>query len=380
MPADHNSCELLRAIVRAREGGPNQNLNELAKQITDWDSLLRLAEEHRVLPMLFLRLADTGFVAPPEVQERLQTSYNRNMFHNLANAAELLSVLQAFERDGIPTMPFKGVVFGASAYGNLTTRPSGDLDLLIHDTHLLQATAILKQKGYQLTDPEKVDELSLPSYHYEYHFEREADGMVVELRWRLTLPRFRRNLGLDWVWPSSRTTTLAGAEVPNMSSEITLLVLCMHGCKHVWSRLIWICDVAQLLTSSPDLNWKEAIQESKRLGLSRALALGILLAHRIAGAQVPPATLQRFEGDTTARKLARHIENNLFDAPGSKPAGRIPYNIKLLDFHDRLRLFASLDLLRPNERDHAVLSERKLPSPLSYLIRPFRLLRDGSPR
>ena len=28
-------------------------------------------------------------------------------------------------------MPFKGVVLGASAYGDLATRPAGDLDVLI---------------------------------------------------------------------------------------------------------------------------------------------------------------------------------------------------------------------------------------------------------
>jgi hypothetical protein len=380
MAADHNSCELLRAVVRRSESVPNQHFDQLAEKIIDWDSLLRLAADHRVLPMLFLRLADTGFVAPPQVQERLRTEYNRNMFHNLANAAELLAVLQAFKRDSIPAMPFKGVVLGASVYGNLTTRPSGDLDLLIDSTDLLQATAILQQRGYQLTAPEKAEGLFPPSDHSEYHFEREADGMVVELRWRLELQRLGRNLGLDWVWPGRRTTILAGAEVPNMNPERTLLVLCMHGCKHVWSRLIWICDVAQLTASSPDLDWKEATQESKRTGLSRALALGVLLAHRIADARVPPDILRRFEADNPARNLAQHIQNNLFDAWGNKPAGLIPYNIKLLDFHDRLRLITSLDLLRPNERDHAVLSERNSPSPLSYLIRPFRLLRDRSPR
>jgi len=303
------------------------------------------------------------------------------MFHNLANAAELIGVLKAFEHEMIPAMPFKGVVLGASAYRDLTTRPAGDLDVLIHYRHLVRATAILMERGYELNTPVQADGTPAVADYYEYHFERPTDGMVLELRWRLDLvPRFTSNLGMDWVWPQRRTAILAGAEVPDMSPEITLLVLCMHGSKHAWHRLIWICDVAQLLVSSPGLDWQKVTQEAKQAGLGRPLTLGVLLAHRVAGAEVPQAILLRFESDTTARNLAQHIEENLFDAPGSTPKGRVPYHIKLLGFRDRLRLITSLDVFRPNEHDRAVLPLRKSPSPLHYLIRPFRLFWDRSSR
>ena len=173
---------------------------------------------------------------------------------------------------------------------------------------------------------------------------------------------------------------LAGAKVPDMSPEINLLVLCMHGSKHVWSRLIWICDVAQLLASSPGLDWKEVTYEAKERGLSRTLALGILLAHRVAGATVPQTVLLRFEADTIARNLAQHIQENLFDAPGSTPVGRIPYGLQLLDFHDRVRCLLSSDLLRPNERDRAVFPLPKSLHALYYLIRPVRIFWDRSER
>jgi Uncharacterised nucleotidyltransferase len=380
MPADRDCCELLFAIARRPAGAADGQIYQLAEKVHDWDLLLRLAEEHRVLPMLFLRLADIGPAVPPDVQERLRTKYHRNMFHNLAAAAELIGVLKAFEHEMIPAMPFKGVVLGASAYHDLTTRPAGDLDVLIRYRDLLQATAVLHERGYELKTQVQTDGTPTLPDLYEYHFERETDGMVFELRWRLTQPRFRRNLGMDWVWPQRRTAILAGAEVPDMSPEITLLVLCMHGSKHVFSRLIWICDVAQLLVSSPDLDWKEVTREAKQLGLWRPLALGVLLAHRVLGVEVPPVVLSRFESDTTASDLAQHIQENLFDAPGSTPIGRLPYNIKLLGFRDRVRLLLSLELLRPSERDREVLPLERPHSLLYHLIRPFRLFWDRSAR
>ena len=382
MPADRDSCELLRAVARRPADTAAQRIRHLVGKVRDWDALFRLAEEHRVLPMLFSRLADLGDAVPSVAHEGLRAEYDRNVFHSLANAAELIAVLKAFDQEMIPAMPFKGVVLGASVYHDLMARPAGDLDLLIHYRHLMQATAALLDRGYELKTPVGADGMPAAQDYYEYHFERQTDGMVLELRWRLELiqPRFRRSLGLDWVWPHRRTAILAGAEVPDMSPEIKLLVLCMHGSKHVWSRLIWICDVAQLLDSSPGLDWKKVIGEAKRSGLWRALALGVLLAHRVAAASVPPHVLRRFESDAPASKLARHIEANLFDAPGSTPKGSVPYNLQLLGFQDRVRSFLHMDFLRPNERDRAAIRLPQWLHAFYYLVRPVRILCDRSPR
>ena len=385
VPAERASCQLLRAVACRSTGAESHRLRRLAQEIRDWDALLDLAEEHRVSPMVYTRLGDLGSAVPTVSQERLRAAYDRNAFHNLANAAELISVLKAFARENIPAMPFKGVVLGASVYRSLTTRPAGDLDLLVEYKDTPQAAAVLLERGYEFYPQTEMrpDVTSPPPGRCgEYHLERRADGMIVELRWGLGFAErhFRRSLGMDWVWPRRRTALLAGAEVPDMSPEITLLVLCVHGSKHVWERLIWICDVAQLLDSVPDLDWQEVIREAKRTGLTRTLALGVLLAHRIAGAPVPPAVMQRFESDAPARNLAQYIDDNLFDSPGSKPASRLPYSVQLLGFGDRVRFFLSLDSLRPSDRDYAAVHLPKLLHPLYYLLRPFRLLLDQSPK
>ena len=140
MRADRESRELLRAIARSSDA---EQVHRLAAEVADWDSLLELAEQHRVLPMLFLRLADVGAAVPLLVRERVRIEFERNMFNSLANAVELIAVLKALEDKMIPAMPFKGVVLGVSIYHDLTTRPAGDLDLLIHYRDLVRATTVV---------------------------------------------------------------------------------------------------------------------------------------------------------------------------------------------------------------------------------------------
>jgi hypothetical protein len=385
MPADSESCDLLRAIARSDD---TDEIYQLATEVRDWSLLLKLAEEHRVLPLIFSRLADMGPAVPAVTQERLQAEYHRNVFHCLANTAELIAVLKALDGEKIPAMPFKGVALAASIYGDLTMRSAGDLDVLIRYCDLVRATAVLQKRGYELQTGVLANGAPAMPDHYEFQFERQADGMFIELRWRFqlsqprnkTISRFGADLGLDWAQQRGRTTTLAGAEVPDMNPETALLVLCMHGSKHVWSRLVWICDVAQLLRVSPDLDWNEVVCEAKKLGLWRALALGILIAHRVAGAPVPQPALRDFEADAVVCKLTGHVQESLFIAPGSTPEGGMPYDILLLGLRDRARLIGSLDWLRPGHRDIAVFPLPKALYPLYYLIRPFRLLFDRSAR
>lgn len=379
---DNNTGNLLRAVVQAQTDNARGALNELASKIGCWEETIEGARQHGILPMLFSELSAIEGAIPPDALELVREEFERNAFHCYANAAELIEVLKVFEVAGIPALPFKGVVLGASVYGDMTARTAGDLDVLIYYHDLLPATRILKERGYELKTKVLEDGSPEAENYFEYHFERAEDGMVLELRWRLELtqPRYKRNLGMDWVWPRRETTKLAGAEVPNFDAITGLLMLCMHGSKHAWSRLIWICDVAKMLESESGLDWNSAIREAKRLGLWRCLALGVLLAHSLAGAQVPPEALRRFERDRTARRLANFLQKHVLSEPGRVPDGRVPYDIHLLGFRERAGVMLSPTFLRPNERDRAVMRLPKALEPLYYVIRPFRMLWDRTGR
>jgi hypothetical protein len=382
MSPDRKSCELLREIMRPDTQMSAARISTILPTIQNWDALLTVAKDHRVLPILYLRLANQAAEIPRSSFESMQSDYNRNVLHSLTNAAELIGVLKDFSEENIPAMPFKGVVLSATAYRDLTARPAGDLDVLVFYRDLIRATEVLLNRGYELKTPAREDGSPAIEDYYEYHFERESDGMVLELRWRLELtqPRFKCNLGMDWVWPGRRTASLAGAEVPEMDPEISLLVLCMHGSKHVWSRLIWICDVARMLEAHPNLNWNRVRSEAKARGLWRALALGVLLAQYVGEAVIPENVLHSFESDSTARSLAEYISTNLFERPGRTPESRLPYHVQLLGFKDRLRMLLSIDFLRPNARDRAVIALPKVLEPLYFLIRPVRILWDKTAR
>lgn len=386
MRIDQPTRDLLRAIVR--EAGTNDRLalGELVRAIIDWDALFSVAREHRLLPLLFHRLNSAEVPLPPAAELRLRAEYERNIFHSLANAAELIALVQAFNKQNIVAIPFKGLVLASSAYRNPALRSVGDIDFLIFERDLSRATTYLRSRGYELTTEVLKDGSPANPNYYEFHFERGTDGMVVELRWKLELidsrlgSRFERNLGMDWVWPRRRTVNISGVEVPNLDPTSTLLILCMHGAKHLWSRLAWVYDVAQTLEANPDLNWGEVEREAERRGLWRALALGVLLAQRICCAPVPEIALRGFASDRAARQMTACFERMIFDRPGQLPLGPVPYALRILDTADRIRWLLKLEFLRPNERDIAFVRFPSMLYPLYFFVRPLRILLDRSAR
>jgi hypothetical protein len=378
--APHTCSALLRAITQS--SSTDAQIRAIALEIRDWEELRHMSREHRVPPILFSRLVQAEAPLPPEAEHRLKSEYERNIFHCMANAAELIAILESFNKHGLPAMPFKGVVLAANVYGNANARTAGDLDLLVRARDLKRATDLLLERGYDLHTRVHADLSPVDSDCFECHFERRRDGMVTELRTRLELlgPRSDLDLGMDWVWPRRQSASLAGATVPDIDPEITLLMLCMHGSKHAWTRLSWIVDVARLLSARPDLNWNAIEREAKRTGLWRALALGVLLAHRVSDAPVPRPQLRRFTSVGAVRRLAEYIDANLFDPTLRKPPGFLPYAMRLLGVRDRLRLMLSLKIFRLSPQDRAFVN---LPRPLHalyYLIRPLRLILDRSPR
>ena len=379
---DRDTGNLLRAVVRSGEKAVRETFAELATKISCWEETIEGALQHGVLPMLYFELAAKDQPFRQRHWNSLESNSSDNAFHCLTNAAELLKVLNAFEKAGIAAMPFKGVVLGAAAYGDMTARTAGDLDVLIYLSRFAcEATRILQKRGYELTTKVLEDGSPEAENYFEYHFERADDGMVLELRWRLELtqPRYRHDLGMDWVWPRRRTVKLAGADVPNLDPVSGLLILCMHGSKHVWSRLIWICRRGEVdrKRAGAGLGFRAAGGEAR--GIWRCLALECCWRGALRVRRFLPRLYGALRGPDGAR-LADFLQENIFEEPGKLPEGWVPYSIQILDFGIGLACCVSPSFLRPNARDRAVVKLPKSLEALYYVIRPFRMLLDRSSR
>ena len=82
-------------------------------------------------------------------------------------------------------------------------------------------------------------------------------------------------------------------------AETLVALLCLHGAKDTWHKLIWLCDVDRLIRVSPSLDWEEVRAFAEESRCRRAVGLGLLLAHRLLETPLPAPVLARLAGDAT---------------------------------------------------------------------------------
>jgi Uncharacterised nucleotidyltransferase len=323
----------------------------------DWSHLLHIAHVHGVLPLMYrsLHTVDTDAV-PQVVRATLRHQFHANAQHNLFLAGTLLKLLRHLEAHNILAVPYKGPVLAMTAYGNLALRQFGDLDILVSSQDAERAIALLLAQGYHWCDSRprtlvprfrKVAELTC------------ADGRVcVELHWAITSSTFYFPLDLTHVWARLHPVSLLDTPVHTLPPEEMLLVLCIHGAKHHWNRLGWICDVAALLHRHEGFDWGQVMERASRLGGRRMLRLGLFLSQNLLGIALPEVLRRQLQADPTLPWLAQQVQSRLFsDAGGLLWAVDRPlFYLRLRErFRDQAR--CGLYLM------YRMLISRRLPSP-----------------
>jgi Uncharacterised nucleotidyltransferase len=352
-------------------------LQELAASDIDWEYLFLLARRHSVVPLLYLQLdRHASDLVPHEHLSNLKKHYLENSARNTVLTAELCRLITLFADSGIESIPYKGPVLGIFAYSNPALRRFVDLDVIVKKSDVLKAREILLAEGYAPAKSLSLDqqELLLRTQH-NMQFSRDNRRLIVELHWEVAPHLFASAVDPDKLWQDLITINVNGTHVKALSADDLLFSLCVHGSRHLWERLSWICDVAELITRH-SFNWKSLLERATTADSERMFLLGLHLAGKLLEAPLPDEVKQRCEADERLKSLAQNVVEHLFNGTTHVPATSreiFKYNIgvrKTLTARARYLAY----MFRPTDGDLGV---RSLPASLSfayYLIRPFRLL------
>jgi len=352
-----------------------QRLSELLR-LADGARLLLLAEEHGVIGLLSASLRDAGeSSASSEIRQTLLERQRAQNFLTLRLTAELFHLLELFATKGIGALVVKGPVLAVQAYGDPAMRSYGDLDLLVRQRHIRRATKLLIASGYQAAvSLSAIDAGKIPG---QYLFSKPDSKLLVELHNELTLRYFPRPLPIEDFFARQIRVRLDAYEAPALAVEDELVLICIHGAKHLWERLMWIADVAALVSRQTSINWERAVASARAVGAEHLLNTGLRLAADVLHAPLPLKVATLVRKDAVAAKLVARILRWLPAAGYASPG-----LFERAEFRLRMRgglLAAPAYLLRlsfsPTEEDWQTggkISHNRL---LDTLRRPFRLAR-----
>ena len=188
----------------------------------------------------------------PEIEQR----YQINLHKSLLLARELIRIVDHLSERGIDVMPYKGLAVAEVVYGDIALRQAGDIDLLIRPQDFARARDAARELGYIPHLPlSAAEERAYLKSGYECSFDGPAGRNLLELQWAIQ-PRFYAvDYDVNELFRRAVTVPISGHPMKTPASEDLLLVLSIHAAKHVWGRLVWLCDIARVMVL-PSLDWK----------------------------------------------------------------------------------------------------------------------------
>lgn len=281
-----------------------------------WHSLFALAERQGVQPLLYQALQGVRDAVPGEEMCLLERSYRTNLHKSLLLSRELIRIVRHLAECDLKVMPYKGPALAESLYGDIGLRQSGDIDLLVRQDELGRVEDALAKLGYAPHGRlSREQERAYLKSGYESVFDGPAGRNVLEVQWAIQ-PRFYAvDFDMDGCFERTVEVEVAGRIMKTPSPADLLLILSVHGAKHVWGRLIWICDVARLM-SLPSLDWDWIAAQARDLGIVRIVRVSMLLGNRLLGATIPEKARSWFGDAEPDLELVSEVQQHILSESG----------------------------------------------------------------
>jgi hypothetical protein len=352
-------------------------LEPLLKAPVRWQRLFELADKHGVQPLLHQALTGWDQAVPAEELLKLSQSFQTNLHKSLLLSRELIRIVAHLAAHRLDAMPYKGLALAEVLYGDVALRQSGDIDLLVRPRDVPRIRDAVRELGYTphftLSAPQ---ERAYLKSGYEYAFDGAAGPNLLELQWAL-LPHFYAvDFSMEELFQRAATLTVAGHPMRTPSREDLFLLLSVHAAKHVWGRLVWLCDIAQLM-SAPNLNWNWIGSQAKDMGIVRIVRVTMLAAEGLLRAEIPAEAEQSLPADPEAGALAEEIHRDVVgdSSYNTESTAYFRLMMRLRERRaDRWR-FAQRLVLTPGPGEWNAV---QLPRPLFPLYRFVRLSRLAS--
>jgi|GEM_PF-579003 len=350
-------------------------------------NLLALANAHGILPLVYKTLKRLSEDNPnhsslEQLLTELKAHYLSIAQRNMLMSAELLRIITLLKENNIEALAFKGPVLAQMAYGDITLRQYGDLDILIRPDDLYKGVEILEQNGYTSAYPlNKQQFKSYSDIAHDYALINQKNDILVELHWRLLSDEFMVDIDtIDFF--KDTTPLMIHAKVLNtLQLEELIIYLCIHGAKHQWERLEWLVDIAYL-THTQSINWKRLSNLTYQIHSEKMVMSAFSLCRNFLKTDFPhqiEVILQEPAIQNVSKKLEIHFVKHFSDSLNTSVQTKTIALIQFQLLHGIKNKFLFLtSLVKPTQLDYL---SYPLPSSLTFLyyfIRPFNIMKRWS--
>lgn len=353
----------------------------IANNKVDWDHFMYLCSYHRVEPIVYKILAEVAIPASTAAIIKQKRLYLIQQSFKLAIETERL--IKKLNSNSIKCIPYKGAALCKQLYGDIISRESSDIDLVIAPHDFVKVLPLMKEDGYSFENQDEYAYFKDDIYQRKKglsfnRYQGAVREFHIEFHWRITenvnrLSKASHNL----LFGPTENLLLAKESVNVLNANDHYIALFIHHAINdsyaVLRNLTDLCQVAVTDVISPDMNYigqsLAAFRLRKAASICNSLSqdlFGINLHYILQDVPVKTSEKKYFvENLLNREKLGRYFQARLIN--------RSVLNLKD-STADKINYILSCIHLRfiPTAKDIRIFN---LPRPLYFLypvLKPFR--------
>lgn len=259
----------------------------------NWDDVIYLSKYHRIEPIVYKILSRSNL--PASIASRVKQSQFFLVQNNFKQALETEKIIGLLEANGVECTPYKGVAFSLQFYGDIISRESSDIDLIVSYNDFSKVLELMTADGYLFENNIEY------SYFREKIFTRnnslnfdkfngDAREFHIEFHWRITENFVKvHNEAHQQLFHNSDKIILAKREVNALNANAHYITLFIHHSNHDGFRVLKnIVDLCQILPSNNnDIDTHYIKNAFKDLRLVKAAAVCCYLSSELLGLDLP---------------------------------------------------------------------------------------------
>lgn len=351
----------------------------------NWDHFKLLADYHRIEPIAFKTLGDVNNI-PTDIATSIKQKQFFLIHQSFQRAIETERIICLLNNNHIRCIPYKGVVFSKQFYGDLTSRESSDIDLVISPDDFNKVYNIMLNDGYSFGNKLEYQyyKEEIFTIKKDLNFNKYKNGVresYIEFHWGLSDNELQiKKEANELLFHNTIQSTLIKKNVEIIDRDAHFLAVFIHHSNNdAFSTIRNILDICQLknneISTTSSTYFNNAII---KLHLSKSVIVCQYLSTELFGVTLPFSIKNEV---ALSQKIKNHFVDHLLNRALSIKHFKVQlysksiFYLKETSIEKIKYLIARLQLrFRPSIKDLRLF---KFPKPLYfmyYILKPFRSL------
>ncbi len=267
-----------------------QKIRGYMSTVTDTNHLIDLAVKEGLAGFLYKTLLKAGLLETlnPHHKQKLYTTYDLTIRHNIKLIHALNEILKALVQKQVPVILMQGISLLQQVYKDIGLRPMNDIDIWVLPNLYTDLIDCLVSQGFEKNSiyPNTFSkgEVVLDIHTHILGGDRiKSRDLLIDI-------------GQEEIFQNARLINIENSAALCLNPSDQFLYLSLHAMKHNLERLIWLVDIKSLVAKWDLSDWKTLVIRAEKLGQQTTLFYMLYVLTNIFKLKLPSEISSYLEG------------------------------------------------------------------------------------